>query len=135
MDTILESWPSAASAVALAWAVSWLMKYQGRAAVTQQRSKSAAAAKARAQSSIAEMEKTLAAADCKPGKFNDATLEPILDVADRIRNEPSAARALLRDVLARAVASTKRLNNVSRTSELISELSDCPCLKCLDSIY
>jgi len=123
MDTILVSWPSAASAAALAWAVSWLIRYQGRAAVTQQRSKSAAATKARAQSSIAQMEKTLAAADHKPGKFDDATLEPILNVAERIRNEPKAAQALLRDVLARAVASTKRLNNVSRTSVLVSELS------------
>lgn len=110
----LMSWPSAAVAVALAWAVPLLIKARASAAVAKQRARSAAAAKARAQASIAQMAQALAA-EHKPAGFDAATLQPIVTVAERVRNAPLAARALLHDVLARAVASTQRLNNVRRS--------------------
>ena len=73
----------------------------------------AAAAKAKAQDSIIQMAEDLKIA--RPGRgpgFDAATLDPIVSVAARVREAPAAARALCHDVLARAVASTTRLNNV-----------------------
>jgi hypothetical protein len=108
------SWPSAAVAVALAWAVPLLIKARASAVVAKQRARSAAAAKACTEASIAQMARALAA-EHKPAGFDAATLQPIVTVAERVRNAPLAARALLHDILARAVASTQRLNNVRRS--------------------